>query len=146
MNSVNEKYEALIMSYLDGQCTSEEALELLSWVAESEENRLYFKALKEQNEVWSLTDFAMPEDLDVEAALDSVNARIDALETEVETKTVAMPWLRRNFKYVSGVAAALVVALFLGFLVAKPFSSEVTLAYNGQDNSSFVLPDNNATS
>lgn len=142
MNSVNEKYEALIMSYLDGQCTSEEALELLSWVAESEENRLYFKALKEQNEVWSLTDFAMPEDLDVEAALDSVNARIDALEAEVETKTVAMPWLRRNFKYVSGVAAALVVALFLGFLVAKPFSSEVTLAYNGQDNSSFVLPDN----
>ena len=51
MNSVNNKYEALILSYLDGQCSAEEALELLSWVAESEENRLYFKALKDQKSV-----------------------------------------------------------------------------------------------
>lgn len=143
MDSVNNKYEALINSYLDGNCPVEDALELLSWVAESEENRLSFKALKDQSEVWSLTDFAMPEfnDSEVEAALDAVNAKIDAAE-EVETKVVQMPWLRRNYKYVASVAAALVVALFLGFLVRNPFNSTVTYAYNGQNESAYVLPDN----
>ena len=147
MYSVNNKYDALIMSYLDGQCSAEEAHELLLWVAESEENRLYFKSLKDQYEVWNLTDFAMPEydDVDVEAALDAVNAKIDAVE-ESGTKTVQMPWLRRNFKYVSGVAAALVVALFVGFLVRKPFNSTVTYVYNGENESSYLLPDGTSVS
>ena len=143
MYSANDKYEALIMSYLDGQCSAEEARELLLWVAESEENRLYFKALKDQYEVWNLTDFAMPEldEADVEAALDAVNAKIDAVE-ETETKVVQMPWLRRNYKYVSGVAAAFLIALFVGFLVRNNFNSTVTYAYNGQNESSYILPDN----
>ena len=131
------------MNYLDGQCSTEEARELLLWVAESEENRLYFKALKDQYEVWNLTDFAMPEldEADVGAALDAVNAKIDAIE-ETETKVVQMPWLRRNYKYVSGVAAAFLVALFVGFLVRNNFNSTVTYAYNGQNESSYILPDN----
>ena len=142
MNLVNDKYEALIMSYLDGQCSAEEARELLLWVAESEENRLYFKALKEQYEVWNLTDFAMPEldEANVEAALDAVNAKIDAIE-ETETRVVQMPWLRRNYRYVSSVAAAFLIALFVGFLVRNSFDSTMTYAYNGQNESSFVLPD-----
>ena len=142
MYSVNDKYEALIMSYLDGQCSAEEAHELLLWVTESEEHRLYFNSLKDQYEVWNLTDFAMPEmdEADVEAALDAVNAKIDAIE-ETETKVVQMPWLRRNYKYVSGVAAALIIALFVGFLVRNPFNSTVTYAYNGQNESSYILPD-----
>ena len=142
MYSVNDKYEALIMSYLDGQCSAEEAHELLLWIAESEENRLYFNSLKDQYEVWNLTDFAMPEldEADVEAALNAVNAKIDAIE-ETETKVVQMPWLRRNYKYVSGVAAALIIALFVGFLVRNPFNSTVTYAYNGQNESSYILPD-----
>ncbi len=143
MYSANDKYEALIMSYLDGQCSTEEARELLLWVAESEENRLYFKALKDQYEVWNLTDFAMPEldEADVDAALDAVNAKIDAIE-ESETKVVQMPWLRRNYKYVSGVAAAFLIALFVGFLVRNNFNSTVTYAFNGQNESSYILPDN----
>ena len=142
MYSVNDKYEALIMSYLDGQCSAEEVRELLLWVAESEENRLYFNALKNQYDVWNLTDFAMPEldEADVEAALDAVNAKIDAIE-EVETNVVQMPWLRRNYRYVSGVAAAFLIALFVGFLVRNSFNSTVTYAYNGQNESSYILPD-----
>ena len=142
MYSVNDKYEALIMRYLDGQCSAEEAHELLLWEAESEEHRLYFNSLKDQYEVWNLTDFAMPEmdEADVEAALDAVNAKIDAIE-ETETKVVQMPWLRRNYKDVSGVAAALIIALFVGFLVRNPFNSTVTYAYNGQNESSYTLPD-----
>lgn len=138
MNSVNEKYEALIRSYLDGQCSQEEALELLSWIAESEENRIYFESMKD---VWSLTDFAMPETLDVDAALDAVNQRIDAMETETATNIIQMPWLRRNYKYVSGIAAAFIVALFIGFLVRNPFNSTVTYAYNGENESTHILPD-----
>ena len=147
MYSVNDKYEALIMSYLDGHCTAEEAHELLLWVAESEENRLYFKALKEQHEVWNLTDFAMPEldEADVEAALDAVNAKIDAIE-ETETNVVQMPWLRRNYRYVSGVAAAFLIALFVGFLVRNSFNSTVTYAYNSENESSYVLPDGTTVS
>ena len=139
MNSVNEKYEALIKSYLDGQCSTEEALELLSWIAESDENRVCFESFKD---VWSLTNFAMPESIDVDAALNAVNLRIDEMEEVSETKVVPMPWLRRNYKYVSGVAAAVVVALFLGFLVAKPFNSTVTLASNDWNSeAAYVLPD-----
>ena len=143
MYSVNDKYEALIMSDLDGQCSAEEAHELLLWVAESEENRLCFNALKDQYEVWNLTDFAMSEldEADVEAALDAVNAKIDAMEEEAETNVVQMPWLRRNYRYVSGVAAAFLIALFVGFLVRNSFDSTVTYAYNGQNESSYVLPD-----
>lgn len=143
MNLVSEKYDALVKSYLGGQCTPEDTLELLSWVAESEENRVYFQSQKEADEVWNLTDFAMPDDeaLDVESALDAVNQRIDAME-EVETKTVEMPWLRRNYKYVASIAAALVVALFLGFLVVKPTNSTVTVASNEQNIATpFLLPD-----
>lgn len=143
MYSVNDKYNALIMSYFDGQCSAEEARELLSWVAESEDNRLYFKSLQDEHDVWALTDFAMPEldEVDVESALSAVNAKIDALGDEVETNVVQMPWLRRNYQYVAGVAAALVIALFIGFLVKNPFNSTVTYAYNGQDDASYVLPD-----
>ena len=103
MNLTNEKYDALIGSYLAGQCSQEDALALLSWVAESEENRLYFKSF---TDVWSLTDFELSEDaIDVEAALDAVNQKIDEIEAaDVETKTVQMPWLRRNYKYVSAAA------------------------------------------
>ena len=65
MSLVNDKYEALVRSCLDGKCASEEALELISWVAESEENRIYFKSQKEADEVWSLTDFTMPDDAEI---------------------------------------------------------------------------------
>jgi len=142
MNLVDNKYEAMVKSYLDGNCPAEDALELLSWVAESEENRIYFKTQKETDALWKLTDFAMPDDatLDVEAALDAVNSRIDAME-ETETKKVEMPWLRKNYKMVSSIAAAVVVVLVLGFLVRNPFNTTITYAYNGQNESSYILPD-----
>ena len=136
MNSVSEKYDALIKSYLNGQCSQEEALELLSWIAESDENRTYFESFKE---VWHLTDFALPEVLDVDAALDAVNTKIEALEEE--TQVVQMPWLRRNYKYVSGIAASVVVALFMGFLVTRS-NPTVTLASNDWDSeTAYTLPD-----
>ena len=141
MNLVDKKYEALVKSYLNGQCAPEEALELLSWVAESEENWDYFKSQKDTYEVWSLTDFIMPDDvaLNVDSALDAVCERIEATK---ETKTVEMPWLRRNYKYVAGIAAALVVALFLGFLVKSPSNSTVTVASNEQNiETPMLLPD-----
>ncbi|MCR5038927.1 MAG: FecR domain-containing protein [Bacteroidales bacterium] len=137
MNLTNEKYDALIKSYLEGQCSQDESLVLLSWIAESEENRNYFEAFKD---VWTLTDFSLDEeDIDVEAALESVNEKIEAAETE--TKTVEMPWLRRNYKYVS-VAAAIMVALFLGFLISMPFGQTVTVAYDDtQPEQVYQLPD-----
>ena len=137
MNLTNEKYEALIKSYLEGQCSQDESLVLLSWIAKSEENRNYFEAFKD---VWTLTDFSLDEeDIDVEAALESVNEKIEAAETE--TKTVEMPWLRRNYKYVS-VAAAIMVALFLGFLISMPFGQTVTVAYDDtQPEQVYQLPD-----
>lgn len=137
MNLTNERYDALIRSYLDGQCSQDEALVLLSWIAESEENRNYFEAFKD---VWSLTDFSLEEaNIDVEAALVSVNEKIDAIEAE--TKTVEMPWIRRNYKYVSA-AAVIIVALFIGFLVSKPFDSTVTVAFDGnRPEQVFQLPD-----
>ena len=140
MYSVNEKYDAMILRYLEGQCSQEEMLALLSWVAESEENRLYFKSF---TNVWSLTDFDLDDDsIDVEAALDSVNQKIDEAE-EQQPIVVEMPWLRRNYKLVSGIAAAVVVALFLGFLVTKPFDQTVILAYDAsQPEMVYQLPDN----
>lgn len=141
MYSENNKFDALIKSYLSGSSTQEETLELMSWVAESEENRAYFEGQKDVAAVWGLTDFAMPEidEAGVEAALHATNAKIDA--EEIGAKVVEMPWLRRNYKYVAGVAAALVVALFIGFLV-RPTDSPITLASNEQSvEQAFLLPD-----
>lgn len=137
MNLTNEKYDALIRSYLDGQCSQEDALVLLSWIAESEDNREYFESFKD---VWALTDFTIDEEkIDVEAALDAVNQRIEAIETE--TRIVEMPWIRRNYRYVSA-AAVFMVALFLGFLIRTPFDSSVTVAYDGTcPDMTYQLPD-----
>lgn len=141
MSKVN-LYDELIMSYLDGLCTSEDAQILLSWIAESDENRLHFESLKA---VWELTAFDMPENIDVEAALQNVNLRIDEIEAE-KTKefapTVNLSWYQRNYKYVSGIVAAVVVALIVSFFVAKPFSNKVVLASSDFDaNTPCVLPD-----
>ena len=141
MSKVN-LYDELIMSYLDGFCTSEEAQILLSWIAESDENRLHFESLKA---VWELTAFEMPENIDVEAALANVNLRIDEIEAEKLKKvapTVNLSWYQRNYKYVSGIAAAVVVALIVNFFVAKPFNNKVVLASSDFDaNTPCVLPD-----
>ena len=141
MSKVNQ-YDELIMSYLDRLCTSEEAQILLSWIAESDENRLHFESLKA---VWELTAFEMPENIDVEAALQNVNLRIDEIETEKSKEvapTVKLSWYQRNYKYVSGVAAAVVVALIVSFFVAKPFNNKVVLASGDFDaNTPCVLPD-----
>jgi len=128
------------MSYLEGQCSDEEAIMLLSWIGESKANQAYFESFKS---VWSLTAFPIPEveSIDVESALDAVNEKIDEQESH-ETLVVEMPWLKRNRKYVSGVAAAVIVALFLGFLVVKPVTSTVTLASaDWNTEQPYVLPD-----
>lgn len=141
MSKVNQ-YDELIMSYLDGLCTSEDAQILLSWIAESDENRLHFESLKT---VWELTAFDMPENIDVEAALDKVNSRIDEIEAEKATgiaPTVKLSWYQKNYKFVSSVAAAVVVALIVSFFVAKPFNNKTVLASSDFDaNTPCVLPD-----
>ena len=141
MSKVNQ-YDELIMSYLDGLCTSEDAQILLSWIAESDENRLHFESLKT---VWELTAFDMPENIDVEAALDKVDSRIDEIEAEKATgiaPTVKLSWYQKNYKFVSSVAAAVVVALIVSFFVAKPFNNKTVLASSDFDaNTPCVLPD-----
>lgn len=123
MNPMNNTYDELMMSYLEGQCREEEAHSLLSWIAESEEHQNQFESFKA---VWELTSFPMPENLDVDSALEAVNAKIEEQESH-QPMVVEMPWLKRNFSYVASAAAAVVIALFLGFLVVKP-NSTVTLA------------------
>lgn len=138
MNLANCKYDELIMSYLEGRCSSEEAIGLLSWLAESESHRAYFDSFKE---VWDLTAFSLPEQVDVEAALDAVSAKIDAIEEQPVAKIVEMPWLRMNYKLVSGLAAAVIVALFLGFLV-KPWGGTVSMASSEWSaETPYLLPD-----
>lgn len=135
-------YDELIISYLEGNCASEDACVLLSWLAESEENRAYFESFKK---VWEVTSFEMTEEMSVEDALASVNSQIDVLESQRTIQTapiVRFSWLQRNYKYVSGVAAAIVIALIIGVFVKDPFDAKTVLAsaeyVNGQ---SCFLPD-----
>jgi ferric-dicitrate binding protein FerR (iron transport regulator) len=139
MNPTNKTYDELMMSYLEGQCREEEALSLLSWIAESEEHQAQFESFKA---VWELTSFPMPEieSINVDAALDAVNEKIDEQENH-ETITVQMPWLRRNFKYVSSAAAAVIVALFIGFLVVKPNSTVTLASADWNTEEPYFLPD-----
>lgn len=141
MNPINTKYDDnLILSYLEGQNTEEEAHALLSWMGESETHQERFESFKD---VWELTSFPMPEieSIDVESALSAVNAKIEAEENR-ETVVVQMPWLRRNIRYVSSAAAVLVVALFIGFMVVKPFNSTITMASNDWNTEQpYMLPD-----
>lgn len=140
---MNPTYDDLIMSYLKGQCPEREAHGLLSWISDSEAHQEQFESFKT---VWELTSFPMPEVIDVDAALDAVNMKIDAQESQA-TLTVEMPWLRRNFKYVTSVAAALIVALFIGFLVVRPLNSNVTLASQDWNTETpYLLPDGTSVS
>ena len=139
MSLENSKYDTLIMDYLDGNCSQEDSLVLLSWLAESESNRAHFEEFKQ---VWSLTDFAIPSDIDTEAALSKVNETIDEMENQEVAQVVEMPWLRRNLKAVSSVAAAVVVAMVLSFLFLKPNTDTITLASNDWNcESPYLLPD-----
>ena len=144
MNPKNPTYyDDLIMSYLDGKCPEKEAHDLLSWIGESEAHQEQFESFKA---VWELTSFPMPESIDVDAALDAVNTKIDEEESR-ETVVVQMPWLRRNIRYVTSAAAAIIVALFLGFLVTKPFNSDVTLAsHDWNVETPYILPDGTSVS
>ena len=136
-------YDDVIVSYLDGQCPENEAHGLLSWISDSEAHQNQFESFKA---VWELTSFPIPETIDVDAALDAVSMKIDAQESQT-TLTVKMPWLRRNFKYVTSVAAALIVALFLGFLVVRPLNSNVTLASQDWNTEApYLLPDGTSVS
>ena len=146
MNQKNPTYyDDLILSYLEGQCPEKEAHGLLSWIGESEAHQEQFESFKE---VWDLTSFPTPEldSIDVESALNSVNAKIEQEESR-ETVVVQMPWFRRNIRYVASAAAAIVVALFLGFLVTKPFNSNVTLAsHDWNAETPYILPDGTSVS
>lgn len=144
MNPKNPTYcDDLIMSYLEGQCPEKEAHDLLSWIGESEAHQEQFESFKT---VWDLTSFPMPETIDVDAALDAVNQKIDEEESR-ETVVVQMPWLRRNIRYVTSAAAAIIVAMFLGFLVSKPFNSNVTLASRDWNvETPYILPDGTSVS
>ena len=137
MNTNNGKYDALIMDYLDGICSPEEAQDLLLWLAESESNRAHFEEFKQ---VWSLTDFNIPSDIDTEAALANVNEIINGIEEQETAQVIEMSWLRRNLKAVSSVAAAIVVAIVLGFMFLKPNTDTITFASNGNDQT-YTLPD-----
>ncbi|MBQ6770237.1 MAG: FecR family protein [Bacteroidales bacterium] len=131
-------YDDLIVSYLEGQCPESEAHGLLSWLGESEGHQERFESFKA---VWELTSFPMPESIDADVALEAVNMKIDKEESR-ETVVVQMPWLRRNIRYVTSAAAAVVVALVLGFLVTKPFSTNVTLASDDwKVGTPYILPD-----
>lgn len=140
MNSAN-RYDELIVRYLDGFCTSEETQILLSWLAESEGNRAHFESFKS---VWELTAFELPEALDVEAALATVNGRIEAVEAEKQETAVPVvkaTWLQRNYKYVS-CAAAVAVVMVMSLFFLKPFDNEMILASNEVGiNTPCSLPD-----
>lgn len=139
MNPTSNTYDELMMSYLEGQCREEEAHALLSWIAESEKHQKQFESFKS---VWELTSFPMPEieSIDIESALSAVNEKIDVQENH-ETITVQMPWLRRNLKYVSSAAAAVIIALFLGFLVVKPNPTVTLASADWNTEEPYILPD-----
>ncbi len=132
------KYDELIMSFLRGYCTEEEARFVSASVAESSENQAYFDAVKR---VWELTDFPRPK-VDVEAALQLVNEQIDSMEQEA-VQPIRVSWFKRNLKQVSTVAAVLVVAFTVGFFLRKPAASPMLSLSSTQWNSDqpFVLPD-----
>lgn len=139
MSTEYSKYDALIMDYLDGICSTEEAQTLLSWLADSESNRAHFEEFKQ---VWTLTDFDFPTDIDTEAALAKVNETIDEMTCRKDSPVVAMPWLKRNLKATASAAAAVVVAMILGFQFLKPHTNIVTLASSEWNNETpYLLPD-----
>jgi len=89
MCSGNNKYDAFIKDSLQSLDSQEDDLDLLSRLAESGEDLAIIIDQKDADAVRVLTDFADPE-LDkegVEAALDAVKAKIDAVE-EGSTKGI----------------------------------------------------------
>lgn len=124
MNITIGEYDELIMSFLRGDCTEEEACFVSSSVAGSSENQAYFEAIKR---VWELTDFPQPK-VDVEAALQLVNEQIDSMKQET-AQPIRVSWLKRNLKQVSNGSCGVGSSFHCGFLFtrASRFTHVVTI-------------------
>lgn len=137
----NPKYLDLMSKYLSGNIASVERQELLSWAERSQDNKAFFD---EMIQLWSLSgDFeeALPMEVDVEAAWDKLEARLDPpQESSVSPgKIVPFFYRRKTWAIAASIAAIFVVGTFFLQQFYQPTLSElVTLE---QENKDILLPD-----
>ena len=127
--------ESLVIKYLSGHCTEEEKEALLSWIKESEGNRIQFEALRN---IWQgLNPAFNPEEIDDQKALNSVLNKINKLHWTQHP--VVVYWQR------SAAILLLPLLLSLIYLLVSKEPENITLQEVFAPYGTFVevnLPDN----
>lgn len=134
MIQVNDKYNQIILNFLQDEISVEEQKELDLWLAESSENFAYFNSVKK---IWDYTPISTDKEYDVEAALEKVHKRIEALENKKVTEP-KRNWLSRYYIHISTVAAVILIGLILTLFVDRK-NSLTTLTAEAEQT--FILPD-----
>jgi hypothetical protein len=90
MDSTQQKNDELLLTFLRGECSSEEARGVRLWLAESDSNKHYFESLRQ---IWDLSadmqndaDF----DVDVDAALSKVIGALTHQKNQKENPSLSI--------------------------------------------------------
>lgn len=136
MKKINNKnkYNQLILSFLQGDISAEEKKELLLWLDSSSENKSYFESIEK---IWKYTLPKEKKEYDVEAALKKVNKRINVYENNMFNKKEN--WFTKHYAQTIAVAAIFIIGLILSILFVNKNNITSYIAQN--DEEQLVLPD-----
>lgn len=134
MKKINNKYNQLVLSFLQGDISAEKQKELLLWLDSSSKNKSYFESVKK---IWKYTLPAKKKEYDAEAALKKVNERITVYENNVFNKKEN--WFTKHYIQAIAVAAIFIIGLILSILFVNKNNITSYIAQN--DEEQLVLPD-----
>lgn len=119
----NTHIEELLASYIAGELSEEEKLEVKSWMEEDPDHRKYFQELKTTYQLGKISQ--KPSGFDPEAGWSRVkSAYYQTLYTE-ERKSTNLEKKRVLRRIISVAAAAVVIAFFIGFFTQNVLLHDV---------------------
>lgn len=144
---MSKELDIQLVSYLTGNCSSDERMMVEQWINLSDNNKALFEEFKLAWENSDSKNDSFIIDVDKSWNEFKVLADFEEEQTEVEqtevNQTVATSNTKNRFLFISGIAAALVVLFGLYFVLdtnteVKDFSYTATVA---QPDSPLLLPD-----
>lgn len=151
MEEKNKHIDELhLLSFLQGELSDEQTKALSQWLLQSEENQ---KKLDSLEAVWAETGKLTPTPVavDIPSAWHTLNTKIDEFENNSKKSKVIPLTQRKMFRVVSGIAAALIIAIGIFQLIVDneivnmQFASTDKVVYNSLPDGSEIALNLNTT-
>jgi transmembrane sensor len=140
MNTEKETYQLLITGFLTGNCSNSEREQLKQWIAASGENRKIFESYQK---IWILEPAEKTLDINTGKAWKNVEAKLFSTYEQTPATTPKRNIQIRFVRYISGIAATLLLFVGLAFLLLNKQTPELIHYYANENTSEpMILPDN----